>query len=143
MRQILITIKRPTGQIEIVDATEKFSCMNDALFAKVKKYTAEGGRGEALSWEEVWTDDRSAAEEARDRVERALAAVEAAENSTCYSPERIIAARIKADKLAAEWAAAYPEAAAARKAAAAAAAAARDERIRNSESYKAAIEGRD
>jgi hypothetical protein len=47
------------------------------------------------------------------------------------------------DALANEWAEAYPEAAAARKAAASAEAAARQRRIRSSDGYKAALEGRD
>ena len=54
-----------------------------------------------------------------------------------------IAARMVADKLAEEWTASYPEASAARKAAAEAEGASRQARIRNSDGYKAAMEGRD
>jgi hypothetical protein len=50
---------------------------------------------------------------------------------------------MEADKLAAEWTATYPEASAARKAAAEAEEAARQRRIRSSDGYKAALEGRD
>lgn len=88
-------------------------------------------------------DARPEAEKAYDAVLRAQAAVEKAENASYYSPERIIKARMEADKLAAEWAATYPEAAAALKAADEAEEAARQRRIRNSDGYEAALEGRD
>lgn len=88
-----------------------------------------------------YTDTRTAAEKARDKVEAAYAKAERLQDNGGVSSA--IAARMEADKLAAEWAATYPEAAAARKAAAEAEEAARQRRIRSSDGYKAALEGRD
>lgn len=88
-----------------------------------------------------YTDNRSAADKARDKVEAAYIKAERLQENGGVSSA--IAARMEADKLAAEWAATYPEAAESRKAAAEAKAAARQRRIRNSDGYKAALEGRD
>lgn len=88
-----------------------------------------------------YTDTRTAADKARDKVGAAYAKAERLQDNGGVSSA--IAARIQADKLDAEWVATYPEAAAARKAAAGAEEAARQRRIRNTDGYKAALEGRD
>jgi hypothetical protein len=43
--RIDVTVKRPNGQIEVVDMSAKLGTMNDALLKKVRKMTQEGGRG--------------------------------------------------------------------------------------------------
>lgn len=88
-----------------------------------------------------FVDTRTAAEKARDKVDAAYAKAERLQDNGGVSSA--IAARIEADRLAAEWAASYPQAAAARKAAADAHEAARLHRIRNSAGYEAALAGRD
>jgi hypothetical protein len=88
-----------------------------------------------------YVDTRPAAEKARDKVEVAYAKAERLQDNGGVSST--IAARMEADKLAAAWDATYPEAAAARKTAAEAEENSRQTRIRNSDSYKAAMEGRD
>lgn len=88
-----------------------------------------------------FVDTRSAAEKARDKVEAAYAKADRLQDNGGVSSA--IAARMDADKLAAEWATTYPEAAAARKASAEADEASRQARIRSSDGYKAAMEGRD
>jgi len=88
-------------------------------------------------------DARPEAEKAYDAVLRAQGAVEAAENASYYSPERIIMARMAADKAAAEWAAKYPEAEKARVEKIEREAAARTREIQSRPGYKAAFEGRD
>jgi hypothetical protein len=89
-----------------------------------------------------YQDSRSAADKAWDKVEAARMEAERIQENVEFEPAAI-AARMEADKLSAEWTATYPEAAAARKAAAEAEEAARQRRIRNSDGYKAALEGRD
>lgn len=138
-----ITIKRPTGEIETIDVSDKFTVLNEQIFQQVKKHTAEAGRGEAISWEEEHIDTRTDAEKAFDDVSRAMGAVDAAENASYYSAERIIKARMAADKARADWAKEYPEAAAAMKAEAEAEEARRQRRIRNSEGFRAKHEWRD
>lgn len=88
-----------------------------------------------------YQDNRSAADKAWDKVGAAYANADRLQDNGGVSSA--IAARMEADKLAAEWTATYPEAAAARKAAAEAEEAARRRRIRSSDGYKAALEGRD
>jgi len=88
-----------------------------------------------------YTDNRTEAEKAWDKAEAAYAKAERLQDNGGVSSA--IAARMEADKIAAEWAATYPEAAAARKAEAAAEEAARQRRILSSDGYKAALEGRD
>jgi len=88
-----------------------------------------------------YQDNRSAADKAWDKVGAAYAKADRLQDNGGVSST--IAAQMEADKLAAEWTAAYPEAAAARKAAAEAEEAARQRRIRSSDGYKAALEGRD
>ena len=48
---VKLTIKRPEGNIEIVDITEKFCGMTDGLFEKIKEATKNAGKGECLSYE--------------------------------------------------------------------------------------------
>lgn len=47
---VIITIKRPDGKTEEVDMSNKFAGMNDILFSRIKKATAEAGKGECLSY---------------------------------------------------------------------------------------------
>lgn len=72
---ITITIRRPEGHTETKDVSNQFSSMNDALFARIQKATADAGRGEVLSYdvvEEVYTptpeDDLRDARYAWDRA---------------------------------------------------------------------------
>jgi len=88
-----------------------------------------------------YQDSRSTADKSWDKVGAAYAKADRLQDNGGVSSA--ITARMDADKLAAEWSAAYPEAAAARKAAAEAEDAARLRRIRSSDGYKAALEGRD
>jgi len=88
-------------------------------------------------------DARPEAEKAYDAVLRAKGAVEAAENASYYSAERIIKARMAADKAATDWAAKYPEAEKARVEKIEREAAARTREIQSRTGYKAALEGRD
>jgi len=88
-----------------------------------------------------YVETRTDADKARDKVESAYINADQLQDNGGVSSA--IAARMEADKLAAEWAATYPEAAATSKAAAEAEEAARLRRIRSSDGYKAALEGRD
>lgn len=53
MRTTYITIKRPNGEIERTDVSEKFNGLTDVLFEKVKEATAAASKGECLSYENV------------------------------------------------------------------------------------------
>jgi hypothetical protein len=88
-----------------------------------------------------YTDTRSDADKAYDKVYAAYDKADRLKYNGGVSSA--IAARIEAEKLAAGWATDYPDAAAARKTTADAQEAARQRRIRNSDGYKAALEGRD
>ena len=48
MTQIKLEIKRPEGNLEIVDVTKKFGLMNKTIFNQIKKSTAEAGRGNVI-----------------------------------------------------------------------------------------------
>lgn len=48
--KVTIEIIRPEGHTEIVDVSDKFHNMNDALFATIRKNTMEAGRGEPISY---------------------------------------------------------------------------------------------
>lgn len=51
MIKTTITIKRPTGNVEIVDVSDKFANgLTDGMFATIKAATAKAGRGECLSY---------------------------------------------------------------------------------------------
>lgn len=50
MRTITFTVKRPSGDIETVDMSDKFGGMNDILFARIKDATAAAGKGDCLSY---------------------------------------------------------------------------------------------
>jgi len=80
-----------------------------------------------------YTDTRSAAEKAHDKVGAALEKADRLQHNGGVSSA--IAARMEADRLAADWAASYPAAAAARKASAAAEEAARQRRIRSTDGW--------
>lgn len=47
-----IEIKRPSGEIEIVDVSDKFSQgLTDGMFATIKAATRKAGKGECLSYQ--------------------------------------------------------------------------------------------
>lgn len=50
MRKVLVTIRRPNGEMETKDIADKFSNMNDALFANLQKQFKVNGCGELLSY---------------------------------------------------------------------------------------------
>lgn len=100
-----ITVRRPNGTVEIVDASDKFPVgLNDKLFAQIKDGIRKAGRGECLSYETVRIDTRTEAQKERDAVEAlydaALALVD--------DPARLFPARNKADAAMAAWQAKYP-----------------------------------
>jgi len=88
---IILKIKRPNGQIEEVET--KFIGMNDILFAKIKKATADAGRGEVLSWAVVdtRTDEEKEAQKVRDMYAKA-------ETLRDSDPEACIKMIMKADE---------------------------------------------
>ena len=54
MRKTTITIKRPEGNIEIMDVSDKFrQGLSDQMFEQIKRATKEAGRGECLSFNVV------------------------------------------------------------------------------------------
>jgi len=67
MTKTTITVKRPNGQIEIVDMSDKWRFgITDQQFKMVRKATREGGCGECLSYKCERIDDRPPAEIAHD-----------------------------------------------------------------------------
>lgn len=67
MKKTTIEIKRPNGEVEILDVSEKFTNgLTDGMFETIKKSTAEAGRGECLSYNVEVTlsdEDKAAVEE--------------------------------------------------------------------------------
>ena len=51
--QTLITIKRPNGNIEVVDIYDNFGAINDATFKKIKDSTERAKKGEVLKYENI------------------------------------------------------------------------------------------
>lgn len=54
-QQIIITVKRPTGQIETIDVSAKFPCVTENFFKTnlypgIVKNTASAGRGEVTGY---------------------------------------------------------------------------------------------
>ena len=49
---VILTIRRPGGQIETSENV-KLSTLTPQLFDRIVKATAEAGRGEVLSWEQM------------------------------------------------------------------------------------------
>ena len=47
-KQIRLEIERPNGEIEELDMSAKFPHMNQSIFDKIKKSTADAGRGNVL-----------------------------------------------------------------------------------------------
>ena len=72
MTTVTLTIRRPNGQTETVNATEKMGLhgMTDAIFAQIRRDTKAAGRGDVLSYEIVTTDTRTDEEKALDEVRR-------------------------------------------------------------------------
>lgn len=51
MKTTTLTIKRPNGNTETVDVSDKFPMgLTDGMFATIKAATADAGRGECLSY---------------------------------------------------------------------------------------------
>ena len=48
MNTRMLEIRRPNGEIEILDVTKKFGMINQFIFDNIKKSTADAGRGEVL-----------------------------------------------------------------------------------------------
>lgn len=48
MAKVELTIKRTDGITEVVNMTARFTDMNTALLARIRKATKEGGRGDVL-----------------------------------------------------------------------------------------------
>jgi len=48
---IQLTIKRESGQTEIVDSN--FAAMNSILFGKIQVATKQAGKGDVISWDTV------------------------------------------------------------------------------------------
>lgn len=90
-KMIILKVKRENGQIEEVEA--KFAGMNDILFAKIKKATADAGKGDVLSWSDV--DTRSEEEKAAQKVSDMYAKAETLRDS---DPEACIKMIMKADE---------------------------------------------
>ena len=54
MRTTKITAKRPSGEIEVVDVSDKFPAgLTDTMFEKIKAATRQAGRGDLLSYEVI------------------------------------------------------------------------------------------
>lgn len=145
MRVTTITIKRPEGHTEIVDATAKFpGGLSQPMFEQIKKATREAGKGDCLSFETKHVDTRTEAERFySDTVERAFSKLYNAKNASYYSPVNVLNAEKELKEAIAKWEATYPAEAAALKAENEAEAAAKKESIRNGDGYRAVMEGRD
>lgn len=76
MMKVIVDIRRPNGDVETLDISDKFTNMNDALFANLKKQVKAAGRGELLSYRtekpELTAAERAEIEEA-DRKARFFA----------------------------------------------------------------------
>ena len=72
MTKVTLTIQRPNGETETVNATETLGLvgMTDAIFARIRRDTRRAGRGDVLSYEIVTEDTRTEAERAMDEVRR-------------------------------------------------------------------------
>jgi hypothetical protein len=106
MNKVTIKIKRPAGNVEIVDVTKQFGSMTPAIFAKIKEGTRNAGRGEVLSYEETYVDNRSQAQKDWDAIMDAQTRVD---NSVrAHNPESAAIARRECDKLIKDFAAKFP-----------------------------------
>lgn len=133
----MLEVKRPNGQIENIDVSNKFPIgLNDKLFSGIKAATANAGRGEVVRWYTV--DDRDKAAKAYDAVLAAQGLADR-DGNAAY----VIRARMAADKALAEWRAAYPQAAARMDADDKAKAEAKEAEIKSSARYNAINEMRD
>jgi len=145
MRVTTITIKRPAGHTEVVDATDKFpGGLSQPMFEQVKKATKAAGKGDCLSFETKHVDTRTEAQRFYgDTVERAFSKLYNAKSANYYSPVNILNAEKELQEAIEKWEATYPAEAAALTAENEAKEAAKKESIKNSAGYQAAIEGRD
>lgn len=75
MKKTTIEIKRPTGEIETLNVSEKFTNgLTDGMFETIKKATKEAGRGDCLSYnvEVTLSEEEKAANEADNKWGRFL-----------------------------------------------------------------------
>lgn len=71
-----ITVRRPGGEIEVVDVTAKYpSGLTPALFAAMKKATQAAGRGELVRWDnsDGYNSDQAAIDAANRAARKAKA----------------------------------------------------------------------
>ena len=106
-RQVLITVRRPNGDVETVDLYPRLQGMTDHVFETIKRDTKAGGRGDVLSYEVIDTDTRTVAEREYADAQELVAKAEAAANRGTNNAETI---RLEgaADRAVAEWRAKYP-----------------------------------
>ena len=84
-----LTVKRPNGQIEIVDTTEKLRIITDAVFNQVKAATAKAGRGEVLSYENIFEDVKIEAPQTEEDMAAEEAFYAATESDTVNKMSRM------------------------------------------------------
>lgn len=107
MRQVLVTIERPGGNIETVDLYPKFQSMTPHIFAQIQRDTLAAGRGKVLSYEVIDTDTRTDAEKDYAAVQELVAKAEAAASrGTC----NVTTLRLEreAEKAISAWRTQYP-----------------------------------
>lgn len=118
MTRIELTIRRPNGEIETLDVTDKLraaghSRMTDPLFRATRKATKQAGRGWALSYRNI--NERTDAEKALDDVLRLYdEAKQLREGTGEYDLAHSFRVEQQADDAMQTWRETYPEAAAAR-----------------------------
>jgi hypothetical protein len=69
MNKVTAEIRRPNGEVETVDISDKFQNMNDSLFANLKKQVKAAGRGELLTYKVEY--DREISEEQKEYERKA------------------------------------------------------------------------
>lgn len=110
MQKTIITIKRPSGEIELVDISKTYpNRLFKIQFDKIKADTAKAGRGQCLSYTTEYVDTRPDSEKDYDLiVESAKGKLYDAENANYYDPAKIILAKQALEKAEEKWAEMYP-----------------------------------
>lgn len=114
--KIEVTIRRPTGETEVLDMTGRinaagYSAMTDVLFEASKKATRQAGKGELLSYRNVDAQVAGGAEDALYEIERMFDEAERLMGSEGeYNYDRGLQVERKAEAAFAEWKARYPKA---------------------------------
>ena len=106
MTKITIRTRRPNGEVEITDVSDKFFSMNDRLFEQIKEANRKNGRGTCLDYKVERTDTRTDAQKEWSRVDSLFSLAEQVRD---YSADYLRRERTARDAKAA-WAAKYPEA---------------------------------